>query len=278
MTQPQSQYITLCGREVHYMEWGTRGKPPLILWHGVARTGRDFDDLASALAAERHIIVPDTIGRGLSQWSPDPVNEYTNVFYARQAVELLDRLGFASVDWVGTSMGAIIGLRAAAGALKGRIRRLVLNDMGPIVPQGVLDRIRSYAGAPPRFDRVSELEAYFRKIYVPYGYLSDAQWRRLTETSVRRLPDGGVTPHFDPRISQHFDTNEEQWDNWDALSCEMLALRGEQSDLLLPEIAEDMVKRNPRCKVVVIKGCGHAPALNVPDQIELVRGFVNAGI
>jgi pimeloyl-ACP methyl ester carboxylesterase len=278
MTHPQSQYIPLCGREVHYMEWGTRGKPPLILWHGVARTGRDFDDLAMALAGERHIIVPDTIGRGLSQWSPDPVGEYTNVFYARQAVELLDKLGFSTVDWVGTSMGAIIGMRAAAGALKGRIRRFVLNDMGPIVPQGVLDRIRAYAGAPPRFDTVTELEAYFRKIYIPYGYLSDTQWRRLTETSVRRLPDGGVTPHFDPKISQHFDSNEEQWDNWDALTCDMLALRGEQSDLLLPEIADAMVKRNPRCKVAVIKGCGHAPALNVPDQIDLVRAFVNAGL
>jgi pimeloyl-ACP methyl ester carboxylesterase len=277
-TTPQSHYVTLCGREVHYVEWGTRGKPPLILWHGVARTGRDFDDLAIALAGERHIIVPDTIGRGLSQWSPDPVNEYTIAFYTRQAVELIAHLGFGSFDWIGTSMGAIIGIRAAAGPLAGRVRRFVLNDMGPIVAQAALDRIRSYAGAPPRFDRVTELEAYFRRIYTPYGYLSDAQWRRLTETSVRRLPDGGISPHFDPKISQHFDSNEEQWDNWDKLTCEMLCLRGETSDLLLAEDTEKMVKRNPRCQVVTIKGCGHAPALNVPDQIKLVSDFINTGL
>ncbi|MGO9361296.1 MAG: alpha/beta fold hydrolase [Xanthobacteraceae bacterium] len=277
-TTPQSHYVTLCGREVHYVEWGTRGKPPLILWHGVARTGRDFDDLAIALADRRHIIVPDTIGRGLSQWSPDPVNEYTIGFYTKQAVELIAHLGFDTFDWIGTSMGAIIGIRAAAGPLAGRIRRFVLNDMGPIVAQAALDRIRSYAGAPPRFDRVTELEAYFRRIYTPYGHLSDAQWRRLTETSVRRLPDGGITTHFDPKIAQHFNHNEEQWDNWDKLSCEMLCLRGETSDLLLAEDTETMVKRNPRCKVVTIAGCGHAPALNVPDQIKLVGDFINAGL
>jgi pimeloyl-ACP methyl ester carboxylesterase len=278
MTTPRSHYITLCDREVHYVEWGTRGKPPLILWHGVARTGRDFDDLAEALAPERHIIVPDTIGRGLSQWSPDPVPEYTTPFYARQATELVDKLGFATVDWVGTSMGAIIGIRAAASTLQGRIRRLVLNDMGPIVAQAALDRIRSYAGAPPRFDRVTELEAYFRQIYKPFGHLTDTQWRRMTETSVRRLPDGGVTTHFDPKIAQHFNTNEEQWDNWDRLGCDMLCLRGETSDLLLKEDADKMERRNPHCTVVTIAGCGHAPALNVPDQIKLVADFINAGL
>lgn len=277
-TQPASHYTTLCGREVHYVEWGRRGQPPLIMWHGVARTGRDFDDLAAALADRRHIIVPDTIGRGLSQWSPDPHGEYNTPFYARQAVELLDKLALETVDWIGTSMGAITGIRAAAGDLQGRIRRMVLNDMGPIVAQAALDRIRSYAGAPPRFERVTELEAYFRQIYKPYGFLTDTQWRRMTETSVRRLPDGGVTTHFDPMIKLHFETNEEQWDNWDKLTCDMLCLRGETSDLLLVEDAAKMEERNPRCKVVTIAGCGHAPALNVPDQIKLVGDFINAGL
>ncbi|MBR1218227.1 alpha/beta hydrolase [Bradyrhizobium sp. U87765 SZCCT0131] len=277
MTTPRSHYITLCGREVHYVEWGTPGKPPLILWHGVARTGRDFDDLAIALADDRHIIVPDTIGRGLSQWTPDET-EYATPFYARQATELVDKLGFDTVDWIGTSMGAIIGIRAASGALQGRIRRFVLNDMGPIVAQAALDRIRSYAGAPPRFERVSELETYLRQIYKPYGFISDEGWRRMTETSVRRLPDGAVTTHFDPRIKRHFDTNEEQWDNWDRLTCDMLCLRGETSDLLLPEDARKMSERNPRCRVVTIAGCGHAPALNVPEQIDLVVDFINTGI
>lgn len=278
MTEPRSHYITLLDREVHYLEWGERGKPPLMLWHGVARTGRDFDDLARAMANDRHIIVPDTIGRGLSQWSPNPEAEYSTKFYAQQATALLDALGFKTVDWIGTSMGAVIGIRAAATSLQGRIRRFVLNDMGPVVAQAALDRIRSYAGAPPRFDRVSELEAYFRTIYKPYGFLTDAQWKRLTESSTRRLPDGGVTTHYDPKITLHFNTNEEQWDNWTKLTCEMLCLRGETSDLLLATDTERMVRDNPRCTIVTIKGCGHAPALNVPDQIKLVADFVNAGL
>ncbi|HWW48685.1 MAG TPA: alpha/beta hydrolase [Xanthobacteraceae bacterium] len=276
---PTSHYINLCGREVHYLEWGTHGKPPLIMWHGVARTARDFDDIARAMAAERHIIVPDTIGRGFSEWSPDPEAEYNTPFYMRQACELLDALQFDAVDWLGTSMGAIIGIRAAAGPLKGRIRRLVLNDMGPVVAQAALDRISSYAGKPPpEFSRMTELEAYFRTIYAPFGFHTNAQWRRLAETSMRRLPNGKLTVHYDPAIRVHFRTNEEQWDNWARLNCDILCLRGETSDLLEVATTERMEQENPRCRVVTILGCGHAPALNVPDQIRLVSDFLNTGI
>lgn len=283
-TTPTSHYVTLCGREVHYLEWGTHGKPPLIMWHGVARHARDFDEIAMAMAAERHIIVPDTIGRGFSEWSPSPESEYTIPFYARQARELLDLLEFDRVDWLGTSMGGLIAIEAEATVLKGRIRRLVLNDVGPVVAQAALDRIRGYAAAPPpRFDRITELEAYFRTIYAPFGFHTNAQWRRLTETSMRRLPDGGVTPHYDPAIKVHFealsgpDLIARQWANWSGLACEMLCLRGETSDLLLVEDTERMARDNPRCRVETIPGCGHAPALNVPAQIRLVADFLNDG-
>ncbi len=281
---PTSHYVTLSGREVHYLEWGTHGKPPLVMWHGVARHACDFDEIAMAMAAERHIIVPDTIGRGLSEWSPSPESEYAISFYAKQARELLDLLQFDRVDWLGTSMGGLIAIEAEATVLKGRIRRLVLNDIGPVVAQAALDRIRSYAAAPPpRFDRITELEAYFRTIYAPFGFHTNAQWRRLTETSMRRLPDGGVTPHYDPAIKVHFealsgpDLIARQWANWAGLACEMLCLRGETSDLLLVEDTERMMRDNPRCRVETIPGCGHAPALNVPAQIKLVTDFLNSG-
>ena len=220
MTDPRSRYATVLDREIHYMEWGERGKPPLVMWHGLARTGRDFDDIARVLASDRHIIVPDTIGRGLSQWSPAPEREYCYEFYARLATALLDRLDLGTVDWLGTSMGGAIAIRAGAGPLKDRIRRLVINDIGPQVAAAAVERIRSYAGKPPRFDRVSELEAYFRQVYKPYGYLSDAQWRRLTETSARRLPDGGITTHYDPKMVLQFEchpNDNDQWPQWDAL-------------------------------------------------------------
>jgi pimeloyl-ACP methyl ester carboxylesterase len=280
MSEPRSRYHVILDRELHVTEWGEPGRPPLVMWHGLARTGRDFDDIARALASDWHIVVPDTIGRGLSQWSPAPAEEYCYDFYARLAAGLVDSCGFASVDWIGTSMGGGIAIRAGADALKGRIRRLVINDIGPQVAQAAIDRIRSYAGKPPRFERITELEAYFRQVYKPYGFLTDAQWRRLTETSARRLPDGGVTPHYDPNMVLQFErpvSDNEQWPQWDALDCDILCLRGAQSDLLTPGIAQEMVRRNKRCRVETIEGCGHAPALNTPEQIGVVASFLKGG-
>ena len=192
---------------------------------------------------------------------------------------LLDQLGIERLHWIGTSMGGAIGLRLAAGALKRRLRSLVLNDIGPKIADAAVERIRSYAGKPPQFDRLSELEQYFRTIYKPYGWLSDEQWRRLTETSARRLPDGHITTHYDPDMVLQFvqhPRDYDQWDAYDAVSAPTLCLRGESSDLLLPEVAAEMQRRGPRAQVVTIVGCGHAPALNVPDQLSLVERFLSA--
>jgi pimeloyl-ACP methyl ester carboxylesterase len=176
-------------------------------------------------------------------------------------------------------MGGALGIRLAAGALKGRIRRLVLNDIGPQLGAAAVARIRSYAGSPSQFDRVSELEQYFRTIYRPYGRLSDEQWRRLTETSTRRTAEGKVTPHYDPKMALqfvHHPRDYDQWEAYDAIEVPTLCLRGETSDLLLPETADEMRRRGPRAVVVTIAGCGHAPALNVPDQFGLVERFLSA--
>ena len=177
---PGSHYISCLGRELHYTEWGAQHDETVIAWHGLARTGRDMDDIAAHLAKAYRVICPDTIGRGLSQWSPLPAQEYCLAFYAQLAAALVDQLGLERVHWLGTSMGGAIGLKAAAGPLRGRIRRMVLNDVGPQLADAAIQRIRSYAGSPPAFERVSELEQYFRTVYKPYGAMSDAQWRRLT--------------------------------------------------------------------------------------------------
>jgi pimeloyl-ACP methyl ester carboxylesterase len=276
---PQSNYLACAGREIHYTQWGAQHDEVVVAWHGLARTGRDMDDIAAHLAQRYRVICPDTIGRGLSQWSPLPDSEYCLDFYERTAVALLDQLGVRSCHWLGTSMGGAIGLRAAAGALRGRIRRLLLNDIGPALAPAAVERIRSYAGSPAAFATVSELEQYFRTIYKPYGALTDAQWRRLTETSVRRLPDGRVTPHYDPAMVRQFIVHPQdydQWDAWDALDVPVLVLRGADSDLLLPETAEAMRSRGPRAVVVTLPGCGHAPALNTPEQFALVERFLAA--
>jgi pimeloyl-ACP methyl ester carboxylesterase len=276
---PKSNYLVCEGREIHYTEWGDAKAPAIIAWHGLARTARDMDDIAAHLARRWRVICPDTIGRGLSQWSPKPQSEYCLDFYGRLALALLDNLRIESCHWLGTSMGGAIGLRLAGGTLKGRIRKLVLNDVGPRIAQAAVERIRAYAGKPPQFDRVSELEQYFRTVYKPYGWLSDEQWRRLTETSARRTPEGRVTTHYDPDMVMqfvHHPSDYDQWDAYDAIECPTLCLRGETSDLLLAETADEMRRRGPRAVVVTIAGCGHAPALNVPDQWRLVERFLDA--
>ncbi|HTQ76809.1 MAG TPA: alpha/beta hydrolase [Burkholderiales bacterium] len=273
-----SRYLVCEGREIHFTEWGAGRADAVIAWHGLARTGRDMDDIAARLAERYRVICPDTPGRGLSQWSPAPEQEYCLDFYGRVAASLLEQLGIREAHWLGTSMGGALGIRLAAGALRGRIRRLVLNDIGPELGEAAVGRIRAYAGSPPEFDRLSELEQYFRTVYKPYGWLSDEQWRRLAETSARRTAAGKVTPHYDPKMVLQFERHPrdyDQWEAWDVIDVPTLCLRGESSDLLLPEVAEEMRTRGPRAVVVTIPGCGHAPALNVPDQIALVERFLN---
>lgn len=279
---PQSRYLACEGREIHFMDWAPNphapSRPTVVAWHGLARTGRDMDALAQHLSARGHrVICPDTIGRGLSQWSPAPEAEYCLAFYARLACSLLDQLGIASCLWVGTSMGGAIGLVGAAGVLQGRVLKLVLNDMGPEIATSAVERIRTYAGNPSAFDTVSELKAYFQTVYKPYGFLTEAQWLLLTESSVRRLPDGRVTPHYDPRMVMQFTHHPEDYNLWpafEAVAVPMLCLRGEASDLLLPETARQMVARNARCQVVEVPGCGHAPALNVAEHFAWVDDFL----
>lgn len=273
----RSRYLVCAGREIHVSEWGPEQGEGIVAWHGLARTGRDFDELAHRFASRYRIVCPDTLGRGLSQWSPDPDHEYCLAFYARIAVELVEQLGLGDFHWVGTSMGGALGIVLAAGPLAGRIRRLVVNDIGPKLGEAAVERIRAYAGNPAAFDRMTELEAYFRTVYKPFGALTDTQWRRLAETSMRRTAQGKVTPHYDPAMVRQFVVHPRDydlWEEWDRITAPTLALRGEVSDLLLADVAAEMARRGPRARVVTIPGVGHAPALNVPDQLDLIDEFL----
>ena len=156
---PASHYARCAGRELHYVEWGRRDAPPLVMWHGLARTGRDFDDLAQALADRYRIICPDTIGRGLSQWSPGRRRITAWISMPRWCASCSTGWACPGCAGSGTSMGGAIGMHGAATALRGRITHLVLNDIGPTLPAPAIERILAYAGAPPAFDTVGELEA-----------------------------------------------------------------------------------------------------------------------
>jgi len=285
-----SNYLTCAGYEIHYTDWPANPSAPergtVIAWHGLARTGRDMDELARHLSQRGYrVICPDTLGRGLSQWSAHPATEYCLAFYARMALELVAQLGLAQFHWVGTSMGGSIGTVCASGLLEPTIKRrllsLTLNDNAPELAQTAIERIKSYAGSPPAFDTVRELEGFFRQVYQPYGFLTDAQWRRLTETSTRRLPDGRVTPHYDPAMVQQFISHQDDysiWPHFDALTLPVLCLRGAHSDLVLPATTQAMTQRGPGLlgclQVVEVAGCGHAPALNVPEQLNLISNFI----
>jgi len=281
-----SHYLSCAGREIHFTQWGAEHHKVVIAWHGLARTGRDMDELAAHLSARGYrVICPDTIGRGLSAWSPLPKEEYCLAFYAQIAADLFRQLGIQQAHWVGTSMGGAIGTVCASGLvvpdMQQRILSLTLNDNGPQLADVAITRIRSYAGSPPAFGSVLELEAFFRQVYKPYGWLSDAQWRRLTETSTRRLPDGRVTPHYDPAMVEQFISHPNDyliWNHYDAVQVPVLCLRGADSDLLLPETVQTMRGRGAgaagRLTVVEVPDCGHAPALNVPAQLDCVTEFI----
>jgi branched-chain amino acid transport system permease protein len=220
----QSLYLACEGREIHVTEWGqgtVRTGADRLARPGAhrARHGRHRGATGAALARD----LPRHAGPRLEPVEPAAGRRILPGLLRKLAVSLVDQLGIQQMHWLGTSMGGAIGLRAAAGRLRGRIQRLVLNDIGPQLAEPAIERIRSYAGSPPAFATMGELEAYFRTVYKPYGWLSDAQWRLLAETSMRRLPDGRVTPHYDPAMVQqfmHHPADYDQWDAWDtALTC-----------------------------------------------------------
>jgi pimeloyl-ACP methyl ester carboxylesterase len=264
---------------MHITEWGDPSSPPVIMWHGLSRTGRDFDVIAHHLSRRFYVLCPDTIGRGLSSWSSDPFNDYTTPTYIAHAVNMLDAFGFEECYWIGTSMGGIIGMGLASSPLGFRIKKLVLNDIGAEIHAPALDRIRAYVTQSPEFPTMSEFETYVRKVHAPFGTHSDDQWRHMAETSFRRKENGLITNHFDPQVMDVFAStfavnNPMLWDLYDKITCPTLLLRGENSDLLPMEVATSMTERGPHAKMTSIPGCGHAPGLNTAEQILIVEDFL----
>jgi pimeloyl-ACP methyl ester carboxylesterase len=278
MSHPRSSYHSILGHEIHVTEWGDRDAAPLVMWHGLARTGRDFDTAARRLATRYRVVCPDTIGRGLSSWSDEPDRDYTVPAYCLHALALLDALGIQGCRWVGTSMGGIIGMTLAGTAeCAARIERLVVNDAGPRLNPIAIDRIKAYVTVVPEFATMAEFEKFLRFVYAPFGALSDAEWRLMAETSMRRRDNGKISSHFDPAVMRvfaeqfgHFD----MWETFDSIVCPTLVLRGEASDLLEAAVADEMTTRGPKARMVTVPGCGHAPALNTEAQIAVLEEFL----
>ncbi len=261
---------------VAYTQWGRDDAPAVLCVHGLTRNGRDFDPLALELADRRRVACPDVVGRGKSAWLPIPAL-YGYPQYCADMAALIARMGVDQVDWVGTSMGGLIGMMLAAQP-NNPIRRLVINDVGPLISKVGLQRIADYVGKDPVFEDVAAVEAYLRFTLMGFGRLTDGQWRHLAEHSARQRPDGLLGLAYDPGIADAFKAQPMQdvdlWALWDRVTCPVLVLRGANSDLLTAETAEEMTRRGPGARIIEIPHTGHAPALMSEEQIAIVRSFL----
>jgi pimeloyl-ACP methyl ester carboxylesterase len=260
-------------RRLAYRAWGDAAAPAVLCVHGLTRNGRDFDALAAVLAENFFVVCPDLPGRGRSDWLED-ANLYQPASYVAALTSLLAVIG-RPVDWVGTSLGGICGMLAAA-APGAPVRRFVLNDIGPFVPASALERLRAYVGSEPVFTNLAAAEAYLRQVHAPFGHLTDAQWHHLAETSVRARPDGTLTLHYDPAIAVPMRAGDVQpidlWPVWERIALPMLVLRGADSDLLLPETLQRM---GAKATTHVVPDCGHAPALMDAPTMAVIREFLS---
>ena len=271
---------------IAYAEWGPADAQHVVICvHGLTRNARDFDFLARRLAQKGvRVIAPDLPGRGRSDWLQSPSDYHTPVYVAAMAA-VIARSGAKEIDWVGTSLGGHIGMEMAA--LPGSpIRRLVLNDFGARISGVALQRIGAYLRNSRRFASVEELECHLRTIHAPFGAITDAHWRHMAEHSAVKTDDGDYRQHYDPAIGRVFSwplmVDVSLWNLWDKVSCPVLILHGEDSDLLHASTVRDMQRRGAAGKkklvrAVEVRECGHAPSLMTDSQIALVEEYLEAG-
>ena len=267
---------------IAYVEWGDAyAERVVVCVHGLTRQGRDFDFLAHALATRGfRVVCPDVAGRGLSDRLPDP-KHYAAPQYLADMTVLIARLGVERVDWVGTSMGGLIGLLLAAQPHT-PIRRLVLNDIGPFIAKAALQNIAAYLGADPLFPDLAAAEAYVRDVHSGFGPLTEEGWRHLALHSVRAEP-GGYRLRYDPALAGPFrataEADADLWAAWAKVRAPVLVLRGELSEVLGAETARLMAAggpdgAGPKAEIVPFSGVGHAPSLMGEDQIGKVADWL----
>ncbi len=269
----------LLGADFHrlaFVEFGNPAAEAVVCVHGLTRNGRDFDPLAEALADRFHVICPDLPGRGKSDWLDDAAL-YQPPSYVAALAHLLAFLN-KPVAWIGTSLGGICGMIAAA-AKHTPITRLVLNDVGTQIPATALARIRDYmTKAPETFADMAALEAHLRNVHAPFGMLTDAQWAHLARYSGRRTEGGGFALHYDPKIAEPMRAaiplGADLSPIWQKVSVPVLAIRGAESDLLTEPVFERMAKDG--AATLTVPDCGHAPALMDQPTIGAIRAFIEA--
>ncbi|MDF1485316.1 alpha/beta hydrolase [Ramlibacter sp. H39-3-26] len=301
MIEPTLNYVRCAGasstapdhHRMAYWQWNGTDDPGhshvIVCVHGLSRQGRDFDVLARALGAHARVVCPDVVGRGQSDWLRDPAG-YQIPLYAADILALLAQLHAEApihmLDWVGTSMGGLIGMVVAGQPglpLPAPVRRLLLNDVGPVIQWEALARIGQYLGQPVRFASLQQAADALALISAGFGPHTPAQWLELTRHMVRPLPEGGFALHYDPAIAVPFravtreasaEGEAQLWRLYDAITAKTLLVRGRQSDLLSEATARAMGQRGPRARLVELPGIGHAPTFVADDQVALAASFL----
>ena len=294
--QPELRYLDCTAPAPHrmaYWQWGDpQASHTVVCVHGLSRQGRDFDVLAQALVERSktplRVVCPDVVGRGKSDFLTDPQG-YQLPTYVADMLQLVAQLKPTTLDWVGTSMGGLIGmlLCAYAPSVGASVRRLVLNDVGPVIQWQALQRIGQYLGKSGQFATVQEAADAMWTISSSFGPHTPAQWLALSQPMLKPLAGaqgpGEWTLHYDPAIALPFGAMTAQqaqegeallWQAYDAISAQTLLLRGAQSDLLSVATAQQMTQRGPKAQLVEFAGVGHAPTLIAPDQVDAVADFV----
>lgn len=269
---------------IAYTEWGNPSNPRvLVCAHGLTRTGRDFDVLASRLADRFRVVCPDVAGRGLSDWL-DNAQQYALSQYVSDMVTLIARLNVETVDWFGTSMGGMIGM-VLAGLPNSPVRKLLLNDAGPTLEPDALRRIGEYVGNVPKFDTEQQAYDYLASISAGFGPHTPDEWRALNRPLLRHHAGAWVL-HYDPRIAVPFEASKAElastgqallWRAFEAIPGPTLVVRGEQSDLLSRESVEAMQQRGRQVSAAEIAGVGHAPTFVHDEQIAIAEAFFCGG-
>ncbi len=264
-----------------YTQWGDPdNKRVLICVHGFSRTGRDFDYLAAALQEKYRIICPDIVGRGKSDWLSNS-SDYGLPVYISDMLTLINQLNLSNIDWVGTSMGGLIGMFIASQK-DSLINRLVMNDIGPeIVPESLKRWAGKYLSqGKPDFENLTQVTEYVREFYSGYGSLTDSEWEHIAKHTVKNTSEGKYQLHYDLSITDMFRVSTGElkpvdfWQTWSSVSCPVLLLHGEESFLLLPETIQKMQSIHPQITVKHFP-CGHNPPLLSIDQIEAIAEWLN---
>ena len=299
MSEPSLEFVSCPdaqgGHRMAYWQWGQPDSGHVVLCvHGLTRQGRDFDVLAQALCQQAagaghslRVVCPDMAGRGKSDWLKD-VSGYQISHYAADMLTLLQQLQPITLDWLGTSMGGLIGMVVAGlpnAPAFAKVRRLLLNDVGPMIEWQALQRISQYLGKTGAFDSEQQAADALWAIASSFGPHSPAQWLALSQPMLKPLGDGSgrLTLHYDPALAEPFKAITPEsavqgeallWQAYDQITAQTLLIRGANSDLLSPETANAMTRRGPKARLLEFAGVGHAPTFVAHDQVQAVVSYL----